>query len=195
MTQISQENSQAIIEAMKRHPLMVARLNEEQIRSELKATNAPVESRRFYDFVDGRGQSRDEASREITFTPRRVLRNHGDYRSRFALPKRVLGAVAHELGAYSSNRLARDLRAHQEIMRLIAKSPHPFSLLGKLEVLDYDAPGRAVRETSPVLIIPGLRQEDARTVSNWELSHRVREEESSFGLFKHWKRISPGRYV
>ncbi len=195
MTRIKQEDAQAIIEATRSHPSIVAGLNEDQIRAEIEATNAPIKSRRFYDFVDGRGQSKDEASREITFTPRRVLRNHGDYSLRFALPKRVIGAVAHELGAYSSNRLARNLRAHQEIMRFMAQSPHPFSLLGKLEVLDYEMPGKSIRETSPVLIIPGLRQEDARTVSDWELSHRVREEESSLGLFKHWKRISPERYV
>ena len=192
---MEEKDSQAIIEAMRNHPCMVKNLNEEQIRAGLEGTLTPTVSRRFYETIDGRSQSIDEADRNIIFTPRRVLRNRGEYGARLAGLKRVIGAVTHRLGAYSSSRLTRDLRTHPEIMELMTHSDHPFSLLGKLETLDYSMTSSPVRETTPLLFIPGVHKGDVGTITSWELSHRVAELESKLGLFKHWRRASSERYI
>ena len=150
-------------------------------------------SKRFYEDLPEREQVIQEDSRYHRLSLRRILRNENARDYRLNPLTQAWEAVLSFVGAYSSDSLTRSIRADPELVEMMARSPHPLSLLGNLRTYDYDNPDEHLFVISrPVLVIPGAT--DTAHILSWENVNTIFEEEVGIGPLKHTRRIRPDKY-
>ena len=151
--------------------------NRQELVDLLISTPVPTTSKRFYESVGDNSQripdSGNDASHNVAI--RRVLRNKlaSDYEDNFL--KRLYQSAYDDLesrfGAYDSNVMLRRARANPVIAALMQQAHqagYPYSLSGKLETFD-ELSGKV--STTPLIIIPGVSNQDMQKILAWELSH------------------------
>src|SRR3989344_8537022 len=97
----------------------------------LLGVNVP-RSRRFYEDLPEREQVVEESNCYHRLSLRRILRKENAVDYRLNPVTQAWEAVLSFVGAYSSDSLTRSIRADPELIEMMRKSTHPFSLLGKL---------------------------------------------------------------
>lgn len=107
---------------------------------------------------------------------RRALRNRNAQQvmdgamqvSERSMHERFADELSSVFGTYSSDVLMRRLRRDPTLLRMMADSPSPISLLGKLEAEEPQIKEEKRRKISvaPVLVIPGAERSAA--VQDWE---------------------------
>ena len=146
-------------------------------------------------------------SQHWMFSVRRVLQNRSVLDARRPLSyerkqrREVLESTERRMGAYSSSLLVESLLANEDIVDILAASPHAFSLLGKLTLYDYDNPEETLFVvTKPLLIVP--ERPDAPAIVSWEKGKSTYEQEVGisviswlFPLLKQRKQVSGQKYL
>ena len=145
------------------------------------------ESLKFSKVLSGKKQSLFGIEGYYEFSLRKVLRNKNAKDYQLSEWEKVYESIVNSLGAYSSGVLSKNLRSNETLVDLMAQCKEPYSLLGKLQFSDMDYfEDILFRITSPVLIIPGVK--DDIFIYNWEKANTIYEKKiGSFGIFKKVK--------
>lgn len=164
---IDRAAAESLVDEIQRHPGIIAP-DREMCIGTLLAANIPSRSR-FYEMLPYEKQEIKESDRTHYFSLRRILRNDGamDYHNdwvRWAIEK--AGAAVSWLGMYSSNDMVRRIRQDPELLRMMAESPHPFSLLCRMDTYGHSRPDYNLHARKPVLVIPGAK--DIDRIVAWE---------------------------
>ena len=134
-------------------------------------------SSKFHEEFPNETQRIDDCNFIYEFSLRKVLRNGNAKNYQFSKVKQIAASFASDLGIYSSSVLTRNLRADGEILGLMEKSAlmgNPFSLLGRLDFFECEIGGGVELERNrPVLIIPGIRGNEANVVYSWESRNTI----------------------
>ena len=80
------------------------------------------------------------------------------------------------------------MRANKNLVEIMARNDHPFSLLGKLQTYDFGNPDEDLFViTKPVLVIPGA--EDSKLIDDWEEANTTYEKEIDLFFLKYNRKI------
>ena len=161
----------------------------------LTSANIP-ESSRFYEELPRNEQLIEENDRRYHyFSLRRILRNNVATGYCHSAAKRTWVGFIGLVGSFSSNVLTRGIRADRNLVRMMAESVHPFSLLGKLETYDHGNPkDRLFVITRPILVVPkATSPKDKNAIADCEEENTMYAEERGI-LLRHPRRISPEEY-
>ena len=163
-----------LLDELAKHPEIV-RVDRDLFLGVLKVAEIP-ESSRFHEDLPDKQQLAEGLDRYAYFSLRRVLRNRNAENYRLSAWKNTFEAVMSAFGAYSSDVLTRKIRADGEIVDMMARNEHPFSLLAKCKTYDFgNSEGRLFVVTRPVLVIPGVK--DIDRILAWEEDNTAYEEE------------------
>lgn len=119
----------------------------------LASTEVPPQSQRFHETIKDNLQILDEDGSDVSahLSLRRVLRNNRASEYRLSYIKYLYESAVASLGIYDSDVITRKLRLDKEIVRMMAESKEPFSLLGRLTI---DNSYKKTQEDGPILLIP-----------------------------------------
>jgi len=125
------------------------------------------DSSRFYERLPDNSQLMDETGRNHYLSLRRILRNNRAEGYEIPLWKNAFNNAIKSCSSYSSDTLCRSMRTNKALVKAMSESESPFSLLGKLETLDFENPDKPLYiVTSPILVIPG--EGDIKPIREWE---------------------------
>ena len=168
------KEAEALIFSLEKHPGIV-KVNREIFLPVLLDAKLS-ESSSFHEDLPDTQQLAEGLDRYAYFSLRRVLRNRNAENYRLSAWKNTFEAVMSAFGAYSSDVLTRKIRADGEIVDMMARNEHPFSLLAKCKTYDFgNSEGRLFVVTRPVLVIPGVK--DIDRILAWEEDNTAYEEE------------------
>lgn len=171
-------NAVLLVDALESHPPLTEGIlpNRQELVDLLISTPVPP-SKRFYESVGDNSQRIPDSGNDVSHNVaiRRILRNNlaSDYEGGTLrrLYEAAYDALESRFGAYDSNVMLRKARANLRIAALMQQAHqagHPYSLSGKLETFD-EISGKV--STIPLIIIPGISNQDMYKVLAWELSH------------------------
>ncbi|MFC1728220.1 hypothetical protein ACFLZ7_02000 [Nanoarchaeota archaeon] len=154
--------AELLVEGIAQNPAITdegIKLDQGKLVDFLVKTNVP-ESSRFQHVLPDNEQSEahDNKKHYSSFSLRRVLRNKrvGSHHLLSLVPS--LQELAHMLSFYSSTVISRRIRENPDFNSRMKGCDHPYSLLGKLTVSDYNNDQEHLyRMIEPVVIIPGAQ--------------------------------------
>jgi len=188
--------AERLVNGLEEHPNII-RPDREKFIDILEKTNVP-ESERFYEHISGAEQPLPQYNRCYSLSLTRILRNRqAEEEYQIPILKEIYDIFISTLRRigdgkiriYDSNALSRKIRTDIDLVKMMTKSNHPYSLLGKFETRDRDFknPDKSLIETRPVLVIPGAK--NIEYILDWEKAHTIHEEESRFLFFEKRKII------
>lgn len=186
---MEREVAEVLIDGLENHPEIIPP-DRSLFMNTLTSTKVPASSRFYVELPDTQ-QIVQDAERHHYLSLRRVLRNRNAEKRQQSLLKQTYEVLAALVGVYSSDILARRLREDKGLVDMMARSRHPFSLLGKFQTYDLVSPAVLFIVTRPVLVIPDA--EDVSKILAWERANTTYEKESGF-LFRHTKRVQAQEY-
>ncbi len=188
---MDEEVAESLISEFERHSGII-RPDRDFFLNILLSADVPGSSR-FYEVLPGNGQLLEEFSCHHYLSLRRVLKNKNAKNYSLSKWKSIYGTIASELGIFSSDALSRKIRTNKDLMNIMAKCEHPFSLLGKLQTWHYqNARGESFSTTKPILVIP--KSENISKILDWEEKNTTYRKEIGSFFLRYQKRIKPEEY-
>lgn len=185
---MEEKHASVLIKGLSKHQGIMP-VNEKIFMEILASFNVP-DSSRFHERMPVNPQLLDEGSRFYLLSLRRVLRNANAGSSNPSKLKQMWDKITLEFGAYNSTALTRDIRRNSPLVEMMRRSEYPFSLLGKFEtyeVVSGNSDQPVLYTARPILIIPGVSENDLQRIYTWEEKNIRRGEESPFA--RYFKRM------
>lgn len=184
--------AERLVEELEMHPPLssqVLKREEKDINKlvdALVATEVPP-SKRFHEQVHPNNIYIHDAAMELHHfvSIRRILRNDQARNYRLSTAKAWYEYAASTLGIHDSDIWTRKLRSNDDLIRMMAQSPLPYSLLGKIETFEDSSRKVAIR---PIVIIPEAH--DSSKIREWEDANTAYGKEDLIGF----RRLSERRF-
>lgn len=160
--------AEQLLEAFARHPEIVP-------PDRLYFLGILGAAKRGYESLPKNMQTHQETGKYHELSLRRIVNNHATEKP--TAGQKIWDELTTTFGAYSSDRLCRDIAGNGDLRQLLRNSAVPVSLLAKMKTYDYNNPDEKLFiVTRPVLVVSGV--EDMNPILEWERSHTRYEQET-----------------